>query len=102
MYKLNCLQKSLFMSLFVGLPALAQNVEIGLVAPLSGPAATYGKDILNGVDLAVEEINAGGGMFQVLRFFFSRKSVMPCWASADSMAKLASARSSRKPASRGP
>lgn len=62
MNKLQCIRTSLLASLFVGLPALAQNVEIGLIAPLSGPAATYGKDILNGVGLAVEEINAAGGI----------------------------------------
>jgi branched-chain amino acid transport system substrate-binding protein len=43
-------------------PALAQDVEIGIVAPISGPAATYGKDLMNGVNLAVEEINAAGGV----------------------------------------
>jgi len=42
--------------------ASAQDVNIGLVAPLTGPAASYGKDILNGVSLAVEEINASGGV----------------------------------------
>jgi branched-chain amino acid transport system substrate-binding protein len=42
--------------------ARAQDVEVGLIAPLTGPAASYGKDILNGASLAVEEINAGGGI----------------------------------------
>jgi branched-chain amino acid transport system substrate-binding protein len=42
--------------------ARAQDLEIGLIAPLTGPAASYGKDILNGVSLAVEEINAAGGV----------------------------------------
>lgn len=38
-----------------------QQVEIGFIAPLSGPAAAYGKDLLNGAMLALEEINAAGG-----------------------------------------
>ena len=42
--------------------AHAQDVHIGLVAPLTGPAASYGKDILNGTSLAIEEINAAGGI----------------------------------------
>jgi branched-chain amino acid transport system substrate-binding protein len=32
------------------------------VAPLSGPAATYGTDIMNGLTLATEELNAKGGV----------------------------------------
>jgi branched-chain amino acid transport system substrate-binding protein len=42
--------------------AQAQNVQVGLIAPLTGPAASYGKDILNGASLAVDEINAAGGI----------------------------------------
>lgn len=42
--------------------AQAQDVHVGLIAPLSGPAASYGKDILNGASLAVDEINAAGGI----------------------------------------
>ncbi|WP_136413551.1 branched-chain amino acid ABC transporter substrate-binding protein [Herbaspirillum sp. ST 5-3] len=32
-------------------------VKIGVVAPMSGPLAQYGKDIANGAQLAVEELN---------------------------------------------
>jgi len=44
-------------------PALvaAQNVQvitIGHVAPMSGPQAHYGKDMLNGAQMAVDEMNA--------------------------------------------
>ncbi|MBZ9772385.1 ABC transporter substrate-binding protein [Mesorhizobium sp. CO1-1-8] len=42
--------------------AQAQDVKVGLVAPLSGPAAAYGKDVQSGASLAVEEINAAGGI----------------------------------------
>jgi branched-chain amino acid transport system substrate-binding protein len=40
----------------------AQEVKIGLVAPLTGPAAAYGTDILNGLLLAVDELNQKGGV----------------------------------------
>lgn len=37
-------------------------ITIGYLGPLTGDAASYGVDTLNGVKLAVEEINAAGGM----------------------------------------
>lgn len=56
--------------LFNGMLALAvttvfaapKAVKIGGVAPLSGPVAVYGVECKNGIDLAVEEINAAGGI----------------------------------------
>jgi len=48
--------------LLLASPALAQDIEIGIIAPTSGPAATYGKDLMNAVNLAVDEINAAGGV----------------------------------------
>ena len=42
--------------------AMAQDIVIGFSGPLSGPAAEYGQDMLNGVDMAINEINAGGGI----------------------------------------
>lgn len=42
---------------------LAQaEINIGLIAPLTGPAATYGIQIQNGVKFAVEDINKKGGV----------------------------------------
>lgn len=37
-------------------------VKIGVGQPLSGPLAHEGQDLLHGVELAVEEINAAGGV----------------------------------------
>lgn len=37
-------------------------IKIGGVAPLSGAVAVYGVECKNGIDLAVEEINAAGGI----------------------------------------
>ncbi len=40
----------------------ADTIKIGGVAPLSGAVAVYGVECKNGIDLAVEEINAAGGI----------------------------------------
>ncbi|CAM4156585.1 ABC transporter substrate-binding protein [Treponema peruense] len=37
-------------------------IKIGGIAPLSGGVAVYGVECKNGIDLAVEEINAAGGI----------------------------------------
>jgi branched-chain amino acid transport system substrate-binding protein len=43
-------------------PASAQNIRIGFHAPLTGFAASDGKSALQGAELAVEQINAAGGV----------------------------------------
>ncbi len=40
----------------------SDTIKIGGVAPLSGGVAVYGVECKNGIDLAVEEINAAGGI----------------------------------------
>lgn len=42
--------------------ANAQDILVGFSGPLSGPAAEYGQDCFNGLDMAVKEINAAGGI----------------------------------------
>ncbi|MBR6801063.1 MAG: ABC transporter substrate-binding protein [Eubacteriaceae bacterium] len=37
-------------------------VDLGVIAPLTGSVAQYGTGVYNGVSLAVEEINAAGGI----------------------------------------
>ena len=39
----------------------AKEVVVGFTGPLSGPAAEYGQDCVNGMDMAVRDINAAGG-----------------------------------------
>lgn len=39
-----------------------KEVVIGFTGPLSGPGAEFGMDCLNGVDMAVKEINQAGGI----------------------------------------
>lgn len=46
--------------LSAGCSDLDSTVRIGVAQPLSGPLAPLGKDMLNGVSLAVEEINRAG------------------------------------------
>ncbi len=43
-------------------PVKAEDIVIGFSGPLSGPAAEYGQDILYGIDMAVKDINAAGGV----------------------------------------
>ncbi|MDY0095670.1 MAG: ABC transporter substrate-binding protein [Candidatus Vecturithrix sp.] len=40
----------------------AGEIVIGFTGPTSGPAAEYGQDVLNGIDLAVKDLNAAGGI----------------------------------------
>ncbi len=42
--------------------AAADEVVIGYSGPLSGPAAEYAQDNVNGIDLAIREINDAGGI----------------------------------------
>lgn len=41
---------------------LSQDILLGVIAPLSGDFAGYGTSIRNGINLAVDEINANGGI----------------------------------------
>ena len=42
--------------------ASAADIKLGAAEALSGPAGQYGQSIKNGFELAVEEINAAGGV----------------------------------------
>ena len=39
-----------------------ETVTIGFTGPLSGGAALYGRNVLDGLEMAVEDINAAGGI----------------------------------------
>jgi len=45
-----------------GASAPAAELVIGFTGPLSGPAAEYGQDCANGIDMAIKELNAAGGI----------------------------------------
>lgn len=46
--------------LLAGCSRMPDTVRIGVAQPLSGPIAALGQDLLNGVTLAVKELNAAG------------------------------------------
>jgi branched-chain amino acid transport system substrate-binding protein len=48
--------------LSMGTALAADTIKIGLLAPLTGFAAADGASVKNSVDLAVEKVNAGGGL----------------------------------------
>ena len=63
MYRLNLIGCAIALGALCSLPALAADeVRVGIVAPFSGGAATYGQDIKRGAELAVDAINAKGGI----------------------------------------
>ncbi|MRR18096.1 MAG: ethanolamine utilization protein EutJ, partial [Deltaproteobacteria bacterium] len=41
---------------------VAEEIVVGYTGPLSGPAAEYGQDCANGIEMAVQDINAAGGI----------------------------------------
>lgn len=47
-----------------GLPtlALADTISIGVLAPVSGPAAADGQEMVNGAQMAIDQLNAAGGV----------------------------------------
>lgn len=51
-----------FAILWAGFSRPGNQLKIGVVGPLSGPAAAYGLAQRNGVRLAVDQINAAGGI----------------------------------------
>jgi branched-chain amino acid transport system substrate-binding protein len=51
------------LSLAIALPACAEDtIEVGLVAAMSGQSAKSGEAIVRGLSLAIDEINANGGL----------------------------------------
>jgi branched-chain amino acid transport system substrate-binding protein len=70
---------SILMAGFLGLcfsPAsyAAGTIKVGIVDTYSGPPANLSKDVLDGFKLAVEEINAKGGVLGKKIEFFTRDS----------------------------
>jgi branched-chain amino acid transport system substrate-binding protein len=47
---------------WLALPACAQEIKIGFAGALSGPAAFVGVEIKRGAEIAIDEINAKGGI----------------------------------------
>jgi branched-chain amino acid transport system substrate-binding protein len=60
------MKKSLFAGLVLGLaiaaPAFAQDISVGVAGPMTGGEATFGRQLRNGAEQAVADINAAGGV----------------------------------------
>ncbi|MGL4242304.1 MAG: branched-chain amino acid ABC transporter substrate-binding protein, partial [Beijerinckiaceae bacterium] len=52
----------LALSTMLTAPALAQDLKIGMAGPVTGPNAAFGKQLTDGVNQAVADINAKGGI----------------------------------------
>jgi branched-chain amino acid transport system substrate-binding protein len=61
MKKLTTVGLALGLALALGGAAQAQ-VKLGIIGPITGPNAAFGAQIKNGVEQAVEDINAAGGI----------------------------------------
>lgn len=46
----------------IGLGYGAETIKVGLITPLTGPIATFGQSVEKGVRMAIDEINAKGGV----------------------------------------
>ena len=44
-------------------PGFAAEIIVGFSGPLSGPAGEYGLDCVSGIEMAIKEINAAGGVY---------------------------------------
>ncbi len=59
---LKCTTALTVVALMGSAPAFADVVKIGVLAPLTGATAADGEEFVNGVNLAVKEANAAGGV----------------------------------------
>jgi len=50
------------LSLFTACGQKSDTVKVGINMELSGSVATYGEDTVKGIDLAIEQVNAAGGI----------------------------------------
>ena len=54
---------TLVLALGLALPAVAEDaIKIGVIGPLTGPAAIYGTAVVNAAKIAADELNALGGL----------------------------------------
>ena len=50
------------LALALGTAAFAEDIKIGVLVPTTGSEATYGQDMANSVQIAIDEINKAGGV----------------------------------------
>ena len=56
------LTSAVLLSICMGATPARAEIKVGIMVPTSGSEATYGKDMENAIKMAVEEINAKGGV----------------------------------------
>ena len=61
MKKLQLVAFALFMP-FLAAPALAEDITVGSAGPMTGGQATFGRQMSEGAEQAVADINAAGGV----------------------------------------
>ena len=49
-------------SLALSSAAMAQDISVAVVGPMTGSEASFGQQFKNGADLAIADINAAGGV----------------------------------------
>jgi branched-chain amino acid transport system substrate-binding protein len=59
--KISCLLAMAFIALW-SVSGSAAEIVIGFSGPLSGPAGEYGLDCVSGIEMAIKELNAAGGV----------------------------------------
>src|SRR5208337_2346670 len=57
-----CLGLIATLSIFIGLSQAAEPIKVGIVDTFSGPASTYTNDVRDGFKIALDQINAKGGV----------------------------------------
>ena len=57
-----CLGLIATLSIFIGSLQAAEPIKVGIVDSYSGPPSTYTNDVRDGFKLAVDQINAKGGV----------------------------------------
>lgn len=60
-----------------GEPRSADRIKVGVLAPLTGPNATYGRSTREGVELAAQELNVGGLLKNRLQIIFEDDRMSP-------------------------
>jgi len=71
-------------------PAHVEEVPLGVMLPIGGPDADRGQRMLNGITLAVEEANDGGGFAKGVPFTLVTRAENESWgATANAAVELA-------------
>src|SRR5262245_552959 len=49
-------------AMLIGVSTASAQVKVGVFGPMTGDAAAYGQSLKEGVEIAVKEVNAAGGV----------------------------------------